>query len=174
MPKLLDRQEGDISDPVVTAHADPEERPGQLDGMLVDGLDPFAARRQMMREAHDGHPDPEPQDAPRRGPGRPPKSTTTQPAPEWTPLAIEDFEAMVTHLTVVNPLAVRACDLLPRHRCISIRLEGKAAESMRGSLKTVARHRGWNVHIKVSRGTVAVRLLSTTTANDHLTHNHTT
>lgn len=165
MPKLLERQDGDISDPVVIAHADPEERPGHLDGLVVDGMDPFAERRRQMREAHDGHPDPESQDPPRRGPGRPPKSTAAQTAPEWTPLSIVDFEAMVTHLTVVNPLAVRACDLLLHHKCISIRLEGKAAESMRGSLKTVARHRGWNVHIKVSRGTVAVRLLDTATDN---------
>lgn len=169
MPRSL---EAPITDPLVGMHVDPDERGGIPTDFVVDGQDLYAERRRQMREQHDGHADPAPiavPDAPHRPLGRPPNSVRlnqtsvsqvtppTPKGPDWTPMSIQAFEAIASHIAVMNPLAERAGQLLQEHECISLALEGKARESMRGSLKTVCRRRGLKVQIKVTKGKVAVR-----------------
>jgi RNA polymerase sigma-70 factor (ECF subfamily) len=46
-------------DDLALLQGDPDLRPAAVcDGLLIDGRDPFAERRRMMRERHDGRPDP--------------------------------------------------------------------------------------------------------------------
>jgi hypothetical protein len=53
------------ADALAQLHADPDARPGLLDGLLVEGADLFAARRRASRERISG-PDPGPPPAPRK------------------------------------------------------------------------------------------------------------
>ena len=49
MPRLLRREEGP-DDPLTAVHVDPDARGAFVDGLVMDGRDPFAERRRISRE----------------------------------------------------------------------------------------------------------------------------
>jgi hypothetical protein len=68
------------ADALAQLHADPDDRPGLLDGLIVEGRDLFAARRRASRERISG-PDPRPSAERSAGPRGPADAAAKLPVP---------------------------------------------------------------------------------------------
>lgn len=167
-----------VEDPLALAHGDPDLRRGLADGLIVNGVDPFAERRRMMRERQTGRPDPAspPPQHPRKEtrmsvqpspvhltPEQRSGATMLRPAEQttsaglhFTRISRQEFDAASgrSHSPDVLTPAIEGLD---RGECIKVGAERKKQAPLRQQLRKAAARRGFQLQIKSGPDYLLVR-----------------